>query len=95
MRHRDGGPAYILADGRQAWFKDGMLHRDGDLPACVCSDGSLGWYVDDKRHRDIGPAQLTPPKFYEHGIERDIITIRGETMVARSPTSWSPVLCFI
>ena len=34
------------------WFKDGKLHRDGDLPAVITSDGTRIWYRHGKRHRD-------------------------------------------
>ena len=36
----------------QEWFKDGMLHRDDDLPAVIDAYGYQAWYKHGKRHRD-------------------------------------------
>ena len=94
-QHREDGPAILNANGLQAWYKNDKLHRDCDLPAIVHLNGYQAWYKDGKRHRDIGPARLDPPKFYEHDIERGLSSIKGETLVAVSPASWSPVLCFL
>ena len=93
--HRDGDKPAIVEGFNQAWFKYGKLHRDGDKPAIVDVVGDFIWSVGGKRHRDIGPACLDPPKFYEHGVERRLESIRGETLVGYSGASWSPVLCFI
>ena len=102
--HRDGDlPAKVDKQGNQWWYKDAELHRDGDLPAIVYSYGSKYWYKHGKLHRDVGPASISYyfvadgvyNKFFEHGTERGIESIRGETLVARSFASWSPVLCFI
>ena len=35
QRHRDDVPACIENIGSQYWYKHGILHRDGDLPAVV------------------------------------------------------------
>ena len=62
------------------------------MPADVC------FYKDGERHREIGPASIRPnkpPKFYEHGVKRLPISMRGETLVGLAPTSWSPVMCFV
>jgi len=36
--------AIKYADGDRHWYKDGKLHRDGDLPAAEWADGSCYWY---------------------------------------------------
>ena len=46
---------YVYANGRQAWYVDGQLHRV-DGPAIIGADGSQTWYVDGQRHRTDGPA---------------------------------------
>ena len=49
----DDLPAVIFADGSsQFWYKDGRLHRDGDLPAITRANGSQRWYKDGEKHRD-------------------------------------------
>lgn len=52
QRHRDDGPAYIDAEGNQAWYKHGKLHRDGLLPAVECTDGRKEYWENG--------VQLTP-----------------------------------
>ena len=40
-------------NGDQEWYRDGKLHRDGDLPAVVAADGAVQeWFKYGKRHRD-------------------------------------------
>lgn len=34
------------------WYKDGLLHRDGDRPSAVWTNGSQFWYKEGKLHRD-------------------------------------------
>jgi hypothetical protein len=38
--------------GHQEWYKEGKLHRDGDLPARIFTDGANYWYKEGKCHRD-------------------------------------------
>lgn len=48
-------------DGDESWYKDGQLHRDGDLPAAIYSDGYREWYQHGKLHRDGDlPAVVLP-----------------------------------
>ena len=103
--HREGGPACVFANGDTEWYKDGQRHRD-DGPASMYAkgnkgidmDGSAGWYHRGVMHRDIGPAFYGfkwKPMYVHHGIARMPHSVLGETMGARSPASWSPVLYFI
>ena len=39
-----GQPAEIGADGYQAWYKNGEVHRDGDKPAEIGADGKQYWF---------------------------------------------------
>ena len=98
--HRDGDkPAVISGDGDEEWWRHGNRHRDGDMPAYVSDEyGFLYFYKNGECHRDFGPAHIRrskPPKFYEHGLKRRPISVRGETLVSRAPASWSPVMCFM
>ena len=43
-------------DGTKQWFRKGLLHRDGGLPAYIGPDKTKAWYKDDKLHRLDGPA---------------------------------------
>ena len=55
------GPRYLICGCQmhftkdiriQIWYKDGYVHRDGDLPAIVMKNGSKFYYKNDKLHRD-------------------------------------------
>ena len=35
------------------WHKNGLLHRDNDLPAIIVSDFEKHWLVNGKYHRDV------------------------------------------
>ena len=93
----------MTIQGWLIWYKDGEIHRDGDQPAMFQDKKGKIWYKDGKKHRDVGPAflnfvehRLTPPyRFFEHGVRREPISTRGETVATLAPASWSPVLCFI
>lgn len=45
--------------GNQWWYKNGKLHRNGDLPAIIYTDGSQFWLKNGKYHRDDGPARIS------------------------------------
>ena len=34
------------------WYKDGVLHRDNDLPAIEFANGNKEWYQNGNLHRD-------------------------------------------
>jgi len=34
----------INANGTQVWYKNGLSHRDGDLPAYIKANGTQEWY---------------------------------------------------
>lgn len=57
-------PTRIDKDGTQYWEVNGVIHRDGDLPAVVYSDGENAWYQNGLPHRENGPA-VTKPNGYE------------------------------
>ena len=50
--YRDGSHTDYWEDGTQQWFKNGKLHRDGDLPARIHANGTLVWLKNGKEHRD-------------------------------------------
>ena len=53
--HREDGPAYINADGRQIWYLNGQCHRT-DGPASIYENGTQTWILNDQFHRTDGPA---------------------------------------
>lgn len=55
---RKGGPAIVRGDGHTAWFRGGVLHRDGG-PA-VSNSGVVAWFQFGVPHRVGGPAFTWP-----------------------------------
>jgi len=42
------------------YVKNGVWHRDNDLPAVEYSDGAKTWYKDGNCHRENAPANIAP-----------------------------------
>ena len=40
--------------GDKYWYKNGVKHRDNDLPAGIWRNGNQYWYKNGKQHRDNG-----------------------------------------
>lgn len=55
------------------WRKDGLTHREGDLPAAIYMNGTVGYYKNGLLHRDNGlPARIRTDgslEWWENGIE--------------------------
>ena len=41
-----------LSNGIKEWWKNGLFHRDNDMPAIERADGSKQWYKNGELHRD-------------------------------------------
>ena len=70
--HRDDGPALLLPNGEQHWYRNGMVHRD-DGPAIILPNGNQYWYQNDRFHREDGPAVIYPDGtsfWYRNGKRR-------------------------
>ena len=50
--HSHGDVPVINEKGSQCWYKDGKLHRGGDLPAVIWDNGCQFWYKNGEWHRD-------------------------------------------
>lgn len=51
--HRNVDRPALTVNGNRAWFKNGVLHRDGDNPAFIKTfNKSFYYYKDGKIHRD-------------------------------------------
>jgi hypothetical protein len=57
--HRDDGPALVLPNGQEEWYRHGILHRE-DGPAVVWPDGREAWCRHGMLHREDGPAVVRP-----------------------------------
>ena len=62
--------------GDQHWYKEGLIHRDGDQPAEIWADGSQLWFIEDKKHRDGDQAAIiwadSTQEWYREGkLHRD------------------------
>jgi len=74
--------------GNQFWYKNGLKHRDNDLPAIICSNGTQEWYKNGERHRDNDlPAVIRAngtQYWYQNGIVRfGLISYIIETIICQ------------
>jgi len=47
----DDEPAIIFTNsGTKYWYKDGLLHRDNNLPAAIWSNGNYSFYKNGKEY---------------------------------------------
>jgi len=57
--------------GSKYWYKNGLRHRDNDLPALIYHNGKQEWFKNGSRHRDNDlPAAIYPDGtqiWYEDG----------------------------
>ena len=57
--------------GITEYYKYGVLHRDGDLPAVITVRGHKEYWKNGKRHRDHGPAIIRTNgvcSWYKNGV---------------------------
>ena len=57
--------------GNTEYYKNGVLHRDGDLPAVITARGDLEYWKNGRRHRDNGPAVIRKDgvcSWYKNGV---------------------------
>ena len=57
--------------GNTEYYKNGVLHRDGDLPAVITVRGHMEYWKNGKRHRDYGPAIIRTNgvcSWYKNGV---------------------------
>jgi hypothetical protein len=50
----------INSEYSECWYKDDLLHRDGDLPAIIQNNKNSYWYQNGKLHRLKNPACIEP-----------------------------------
>lgn len=43
--------------GDKTWFENGLVHREGGLPAVIYADGSKDWIEHGEFHNVSGPAR--------------------------------------
>ena len=75
LLHREEDlPAVELFDGKKLWYKEGVLHRNGE-PAIITFNEEYMWYQHGLLHREDGPAYVWKfifgdvQQWYLNGIE--------------------------
>jgi uncharacterized protein CbrC (UPF0167 family) len=48
----DENEVETITEGYQAWYKNGELHRDNDLPAVIRDNGTKFYYIDGQFIRE-------------------------------------------
>jgi len=63
--HCENAPAIIHPNGNETWYYNGLIHREGDLPAMTQHNGkSQYWIKHGQYHRQGAPAIIL-----ENGLE--------------------------
>lgn len=52
MDDAEDEPTVVFSDGTCEWYKNNVLHREGDRPAVIKPDGSKFWYIRGRQHRE-------------------------------------------
>lgn len=71
LKHREDGPAEILANGNITYFYKGEVHRE-DGPAVIFKNGYKEWRQHNELHREDGPAVENTDgsfEFYKKGMK--------------------------
>ena len=76
--------------GITEYYKNGVLHRDGDLPAVISARGDLEYWKNGRRHRDNGPAIIRKDGVCSFRLVAPVIrnTGRVEGSFIRELCSW-------
>lgn len=65
VQHRDDELPILRGDGTQEWYKDGVLHRDGGMPAVVRPGYNVLYFMYGYPYRDND----LPTIVYDDGTE--------------------------
>ena len=50
IKYKDGTIRRKYQNGTKRWFKNGIIHRDNDLPAYIGSNGTKAWYKNGEEY---------------------------------------------
>lgn len=82
---------YILHwDGKQEWLQNGVLHRDGDMPAVLSTDGCKEWFINGQRHRGNNRPACVHGElraYFEHGCL--MFSVAKDGSVRAGTPEWS------
>lgn len=68
LHSKNGNPAEIKRTGTAVWYRNGLIHRDGDMPAeIVYKSGTMLWCRNGIVCREgLKPAMITVSNVYWH-----------------------------
>lgn len=76
--HRLNGPASITLNGHQAWYKNGIMFRDNNLPSQLVATGDHNWTMKDGCLLEMSVERRTggggPPYRFNFQNKRTIIS---------------------
>lgn len=70
------------------WYKNGVHHRDEDLPSVIYSNGKECWYQNGDLHRTVGPASKTPDGYMVYYIKGKLHREDGPAILSRYQEEW-------
>ena len=72
----DDEPALIFNIGTKYWYKDGLLHRDNNLPAIIHTDDDYKYYKNDKRYWFINEEEYYDIYEVKEKFKNNILTLK-------------------
>jgi len=73
----DDEPAIIWSGGTKYWYKDGLLHRDNNLPALIFSDGDCGYYKNENIYWFINDTEYYNYEEVEEKFKNKILKLKN------------------
>jgi len=73
----DDEPAIICDDGAKFWFKDGLIHRDNNLPARIWSDGNYTFYKNGIEYWFINNKEYHSYKEIKETFKNKILELKN------------------
>ena len=76
----DGVPAVLCGNGDKYFYRDGLKHRDGGLPAVECRKHQEYW-VNGERHREDGLPAVIIGKYTEYWVNGKFVRRTGRLLM--------------
>ena len=76
----DDEPALIFNIGTKSWYKDGLRHRDNNLPARIWSNGNYLFYKNGKKYWIINDTEYYSYKEIKEKFKNNILKLKNINM---------------
>jgi len=84
----DGITHIVTADGSEFWYRNGLRHRDGDLPAITKANGDQHWYRNGLEHRDGDKPAVVNADGIQVWYQNGVVHRRGDKPAFTRPDGY-------